>query len=330
MAYTLLIAAAVMWCAFYTVNALEATGVPVLLSYLTMLVAAIAGLYAAESFLQLGLRSEANSGVDPLFGLHRLRGPLFGSSIGGFVLLPALAYAVQQLVGGRQRIRHGVAAAVLFVAIFAMGSRSALLAVGVFVLLSVFALRGRARLAFIAVLAAVGISAALIVFSRASTERIASLEDERRAITYATAGRALLEAPLYANLTGLGYAAYWRWYLPDADGTSAFGWEDYMQSRPAGLVLYHPHSTPLLLVLELGLPGLMTLIVLAGAISRARRQAAAAGGPLLLLNGIAGSGVVAITDLLIFKSPFANLVWWTYLFGAFALCRATRNRPTGV
>src|SRR6202012_1995640 len=60
---------------------------------LTIGLAAASAIYFAESFFSLGLRSaEDTQWTD--FGIQRVKGPLYGSSTGQFILYPALGCSI--------------------------------------------------------------------------------------------------------------------------------------------------------------------------------------------------------------------------------------------
>lgn len=317
MAITLVLALSALWVAAL---ALRFEPDPHrLLGRITVAVAAICTVYAGESFLGLGLRSAENTEWTD-FGIQRLRGPLFGSSNGPFLVLPALGYALHGLLERRTMFRLCVAL-ILFVSMLAMGSRSGLLSLGVFVLVSAVAIRSmRARAAFVAGTAVLGLVAGWTVFARATTERLASFEDELRATTHRSAISTVRDADLVVQLTGHGYGALWPWYVLDTTQEGARGAGDYLQHIPGGSTLYHPHSTVLLLGAELGVPGLMFFAALLWALFRALlRERRKLGGALVALAAVLASTATFGTDLLLFKSPLVNLVWWIYALGLLRL-----------
>jgi O-antigen ligase len=145
------------------------------------------------------------------------------------------------------------------------------------------------------------------------------MEEELRVMTTSTGIKAIAQASFPDKILGLGYASYWRWYLVDERGEGSYGFDGFLQNRPAGVTLYHPHSTPLLLTVELGLPGFVAGLALVWAIWRARKGGARKKMPTIVFAGLAGSAVTGLTDLIIFKAPILSLVWWCYVFGAIAL-----------
>jgi hypothetical protein len=317
MAWTLVPAAAAMWGGYLIVR-FQRSSLQHFLSSLTIFMSFIAFVYSAQSFFNLGLRTDATAMPDIGFGIGRVSGPLFGHSYGGALLIPALAFALQERVAGRQRLRNSAVAAVLLVACIGTGSRAAL--AGLFILVGLSARMlptTKQRLAFGGTVLVITVMVGL-VFSRVSTDRFRSLEDDARTVTYQTSLAAVAGATPFEKVRGQGYASYWRWYLPDARGEGSNRSANYIEQRPAGRTLYHPHSTPLLLVVELGLPGLLAAAWLFFVVWRAGTRAARLGLPVVLFAGLAGSAVSLVTDLLIFKAPVPSLVWWTYLFGAIA------------
>jgi O-antigen ligase len=319
MAMTLVLAAAALWSAYLVVR-LQRQELHRFMSNLTTIIAGIAAIYSAQSFLGLGLRSEEGIYLDPLFGIDRVHGPLFAASLGGPILIPALAFALQEFIAGRSRPRNGLAVAVLLAASLGTGSRATVLGLGVMLVLGAFSLRTtRQRAAFGLIVLIVGGLAGGFVFSRVSTERLVNLQEEQREMTIRTGIRAVAQASIPDKVLGLGYASYWRWYLVDARGEGVYGFDAFFENRPAGVTLYHPHSTPLLLTVELGVPGLAAGLALIWALWRARTNGARNNMPTIAFAGIAGSAVNIVTDLVIFKAPFLNLVWWTYVFAAIAL-----------
>ncbi len=319
MAWTLLLSAACLWTGYLVVRFQEEE-LHRFMSSLTSFVAAIAAIYSAQSFLDLGFRSASNAAPDPLFGIDRVRGPLFGASTGGVVLIPAIAFALQEVIAGRSRRRNGLVLAVLLAACFGTGSRAALLGLGVLVAISAFSLRStrQRRVLGVATLMIGGL-AGWLFFSTLSSERLLTLDDAERAMTIQTGANAIAQAGIGENILGLGYGSYWRWYLVDAKGEGSASFTEFVVVRPAGVTLYHPHSTLLLLLVELGIPGLAAGLWLTWAIWRSRKSSVQKNMPTIMFAGLAGSAVTFATDLLIFKAPGQSLIWWTYVLGAMAL-----------
>lgn len=293
---------------------------------LTVALALVSAIYFAESFFSLGLRSAENTAWTD-FGIQRLRGPLYGSTIGQFILFPALGQSVDQLVN--QRKRKGLSALmVLFfcMCIFALGSRSVVFGFAVFAIVAVSKLRTKGKIIFLTIAPVVVLLAGGFVFSRASSDRMVSMTDLGRAMTYETAFTMIKMVEPVEKIFGSGYGGRWPWYLVDVTPGALEG-ELYFNDTPYGSTLYHPHSTVLLVAVELGIVG-----VLFGAAvfwwffrfvnSNLRR------GVLPFLNiGLVASLIICCLDLLIFKAPQVNTVWWIYACGAAAMT-GTRNKKS--
>lgn len=327
MTHTLVTAAAALTFGYAHVAALPAVEVRPFLRRVTFFMAAVGLLYTAESFLALGLRSsETKAWTD--FGIQRVRGPLFGSSTGPFLLLPFLAFALQELVSGaRQRLFKLLVAVSLLVTYFSLGSRAGLLALAFFFLLLIAVTRSpRQKFYAVTLLSVVTLLAGLLVFSVATPERLLSLEDSARTTTYEAAARMALDRTAAENLAGSGYGSQWAWYLPDVEDGGANNNGRFFQDTRYGVVLYHPHSTFLLLLVELGLPGVLLALTLAAALVGLLMRARRGSRLQIFACGIASSGLFMGFDLFLFKGPAISALWWTLLFGAMALTKSAAPR----
>jgi O-antigen ligase len=320
MAYTVVVSASAAAIGYAIAKTANAPTVERLLAVLTLALAGLTALYSAESMFDLGLRSAADKNWTD-FGIQRVRGPLFGSSTGGFVLLPALAFALEQLLrAARARPIWGAASLSLLVGLFGLGSRSALLALALFVLLTTLLLKSAwSRLVLSLLVLVLAGSAGAFVFSRATLERLVTAEDPARQATHEGAARIVSERDALEQLVGSGYGRYWPWYLTDVETPNLFESGAIMQSTPMGEMLYHPHSTVLLLGVEMGAIGTAFLLVLLLACVSAVRRARRAGAWIILWNGLLGSLLLMEFDLLVFKNAAVNACWWVYAFGAMRL-----------
>lgn len=287
---------------------------------LTIALALISLIYFAESFFSLGLRSAENTSWTD-FGIQRLRGPLYNSTVGQFILFPALGYSVDRLTSQRGRkLITGLIVLLLCACIFALGSRSVVLGLAAFVVVAITKLRAKAKIVFIAVAPVVIIIAGSFVFSRADSERMIDMTDITRAATYNTAVTMIKTAELTTQIFGAGYGGRWSWYRTDTT-PGALETELQFHDTPYGFTLYHPHSTPLLIAVELGVIGLFIgsalLLWLFRVVSFNLRNNAF---PFLNI-GLVASMLIFCLDLLIFKSPQVNAVWWVYTCGAAAMTR---------
>jgi O-antigen ligase len=325
MLYTLLLTFSVFLLGYNLIAKMSSEYVRPFLWRLTVYLAILGLLYSAESFLSLGLRSVAFSSGD--FGIERVRGPLFGSSTGHFILIPALAFAVQEMVLDRVRRFYKLAVVIaLMITILSLGSRGALLILCVFFVLVILFTKDRKRSLFlVGAMTIIAAIATLLVFSRANPERLTSLEDKARSDTYLTAFEIVKNRSEYLNIFGSGYGSYWSWYLPDVEDENAVF---HLVETPYGDMLYHPHSTFLLLMVELGVPGLLYLFniisIFVGLLFQNLR-----GRPYPILNcGITASIFSIFFDFFIFKNSLVNFIWWIFFIGALALPTTQADRAS--
>jgi O-antigen ligase len=326
MAWTIVLAAAAAVLGNSVTRNTDPEDISRRLWWLTVAIGGASALYFMESFFSLGLRS-AEDTLWTDFGIQRIRGPLYGASVGQFILLPALGSALDGMAARRgNRIAGAALVLILCMCILGLGSRSALAGLAVFAL-AILA-RARAKTKFIFALTAPFIFAIalFVVFSRANTERLLSWEDSARQSTYQTA-LAMFEAASPAlQIFGTGYGARWPWYLTDVTPGALNTGGLYMRSTPYGITAYHPHSTVLLIGVELGMVGLMlaamTLLWLARTVNfNIRRRTC----PFLSI-GLLASLVTSCVDLTFFKGGQLSTVWWVYACGSASLMRMNPAR----
>ncbi|MDX2178249.1 MAG: O-antigen ligase family protein [Bryobacteraceae bacterium] len=293
---------------------------------LSAFLALVSVVYAAESILSLGLRSELGQNTLLDFGIERVRGPLFGSSTGYLVLLPALAFAIQHVIDVKSRRAAGLGMVLaLLVTMLGLGSRAALVLLSIYLVLLSFLIKS-ARKRLLAVLLTVVFTAAAagLVFSQANTDRLQNFEDDSRRATHVTAARAVEEQPLSTTLRGAGYGAIWNWYLTDSRNGERLATGDNIIRTPFGPSLYHSHSTFLEMAMELGAVGAVAFATMSfgflSLVARCWRR-----GVLQAFScGLAATGLGLLFDLFLFKNTTVNLIWWLY---AIAMSMLARYEP---
>jgi hypothetical protein len=312
MGYTLLMSSAACHLACRLVVGRTPENVERFLSQCVLVLAGLSAVYFAESYFDLGLRSEAGLAFDYAFndfGIERLRGPLYGAAHGHIVLLPALGFAVDRVTmrTDRAKLLWGGVSFVLALSILALGSRAALVCLLAFVFLAVLGARRLGRsLAIGAVFLATLVGGSLFLFQRATGERLTDLQDTAREDTYRSAWERIQRAGWRTAIVGAGYGAVWPWYEIDVSPFTT----GLLVETEDGLALYHPHSLPLLLIVELGIPGVAFFLLLLGVLGqdllRARRRdtwsALAAGNAASVLG-------LAATEILLKYWPF-SVLWW--------------------
>lgn len=319
MIYTLITAASAVVLGYALVSRRTAEETEAFLWRLAMYLAWVGLVYFSESFFDLGLRtSQAADAGD--FGISRTCGPMFASSTGYFILLPALAVAIHHVVE-----RHGgrlvgvVAALILAVALLGLGSRAGLLCLGIFVVgITLTISSPRQKLLVMGCVVVTMLMAGSLVFSRARSDRLMTLEDASRATTYMTAWDFVQSRPLDVAITGPGYGSWWPWYLAEVDDTEGImaGQQNW---TPYGPVLYHPHSTVLLLVVELGAVGILLIFIMWRAFGRTMLEIRGSGRIPILATGVVASGFSMFFDLYLFRSPIPSALWWIFVFGLFRI-----------
>jgi O-antigen ligase len=320
MLYTLLVAASAFLFGYNVINKRSPEAIHQFLWSFTVYIAAISLLYSATSFLSLGLGGEGDDTASE-FGLKRVKGPLYEASTGYFLIVPALAFALQEFLKSSKNrlLKTGVIFSCVLT-LFGMGSRAGLLIFFLFFMLVILFLKNKKQaMISLALMIFITTLAGLLFFSKAKTDRLQSLEDDTRSNTYSASFQLIQHRDDSINFFGSGYGSYWPWYIPDVEGARKTNqyfdlvWNIYAQ------ILYHPHSTFLLLIVELGIPGLFYFLFLWVILARLL-LGNLWGAPFPIFNcGMFASGVSLFFDFFIFKGPQLNSMWWIYFFGALAL-----------
>ena len=330
MLYTLMGTASAFLLGYSLIANRSAESVRSFLWWVTVCLAGIGLLYSAESFFSLGLRSEL--GKEPWhlndFGIQRVRGPLFTASKGYFILIPALAFCIQETIQNRTGRLFKLAVVLsLLITTIALGSRAGLIILGLFFLSLIVFLKGRQRVFVILMVIIVTIIAGTLVFSKARTDRLQSLEDDARAETHRAAWGIITHRSIIANILGSGYGSYWNWYLKEGR-TILYDWQvvDRRIRTPFGRMLHHPHSVLLLLAVEVGVVGLLYFLALWTVLARIFLHNLRGGSFSIFTSGVVASGFSMFFDLFFFKPSQLqfNALWWIFLFGALALINDAR------
>jgi hypothetical protein len=285
-------------------------------------------LYSAETFLSLGLRSELGQFYNTFgFGIDRVHGPLFASSRGQIILLPALAFAFQEFLAGRRRRWMLLQILALTVTLLGLGSRAAILLLAAFI--TAVAILARRRMVSVLALLTISVIGGTLVFYKASADRLQSFQDSRRLQTHLTSWDIVRTRDWSANLAGSGYGSIWPWYMEDALLGDLIARGHDLRQLDYGTVLFEPHSLPLILVVELGAFGTLFLLkfgrdILALVIDGVHNSSEA-----VLAAGVAISSASCLGETLIFKDAKVSAIWLIFLFAAMRLtCRGHRVAQT--
>lgn len=293
------------------------------LNRLVLFVAIVSLIYTAESVLGLGLRSEAGVNFTSDFGIQRVRGPLYGSSTGYLLLLPAIGWSIGSFfVSAAGKSYSAFTTVTLLSAYLGLGSRAGLILLVLFMGSILMLLKQLKRSEGTALLfAGLCIAAGFLIYVQADTQRLTQFEDTHRRLTHETAANIVSSEPLPAILAGQGYGSIWPWYRRDTLRAELVAIGDNTVSTGFGPSLYHSHSTLLELAIEFGLPGVCWLAYALYCTGRL----------LFRLDGGIGWRVFALSllvsfcalgfDLFLFKEVRVNSVWWLFAVAAFQLPR---------
>lgn len=290
----------------YFITILQGRRTDSLLNMMALFLVVTTALYSLETLFNIGIRSVEGRG-DFGFGLARLRGPLYGSAYGHFLLLPALGF----LMDRPKRLWQVAGIVVLTMAMFLLGSRSALLCFALFLGPTCWLTREwkNRLLCLVGILGGLG---TIVVY--ADADRLTSFSDGAREVTRDTAWNAVVENG-WSAVFGAGYGAIWPSFGPSGQNASAG--QTFLHTE-FGDTLYHPHSIVNLMVAEFGLPGVAylcgLLILILRMASRARH-----GHYRFLVLGIVSSLPAGLTDLVLFAAWDFSVLWWIFFFGALVL-----------
>jgi O-antigen ligase len=336
MVYTLIVAASVFALSFLAIAKMPGDSIRKFLWRLTVFLAFTGLIYTMMSFtaFEMGdVGASANADLEAQgFGIARVKGPLYIADNGHFALIPALAFAIQELISNpRQKLLKIAVLFTLMMTLLGLGSRAAILILFLFFLMLLLFLKNKKQaIAAIVLLVTIVSIAGWVVFSRADASRLQSIEDTSRSETHATALQIVTNRDFELNIIGSGYGSYWpSWYLYDSTGDDL---RDlglfYTLVYPYGHVIYHPHSTFLIFFVELGLVGWLYFIylwiVLIGLLVSNLR-----GTALPVFNcGMAASGLSMFFEFFIFKNYQVTVVWLLFFFGALSFKSEKSSQKT--
>lgn len=295
------------------------------LNRLTFFLALLSLLYTCESFFNLGLRSEEGSSIGESFGIQRVRGPLYGSSTGYFLLLPAFGWALYSFFSLRgKQFLAAFAAICLMTALLGLGSRAALILIAVYAVLLALLMKSlKNKVLTLFALALLCGTAGAFIYGRADTQRLQSMEDTLRSRTHETAFRILESEGLGGLILGQGYGEVWNWYRRDFLHTASIAQGNDLIQTPFGLSLYHCHSTFLESVVEFGLVGICWLFALFRCIWGLASAPVTESAWRFFTCALAVSLISLGFDLFFFKEARVSAIWWLYSMGAIVIWRRT-------
>jgi hypothetical protein len=314
MAYTIVCSFFSVLLGYMVVVKCPKTELPGFLNRIVIFITVISAIYCLESYLILGLRSF--EGIELVeFGIDRVHGPLYGSSTGQFILLPAFALALGNVIDSKRNLTVWVCiSSVLIITLFSLGSRASVVCLCLFFLLSGLLVR---KILFVILSICIICSSLLLVMQSAQVDRLFLLEDQARYINHMTSYE-IVRSSMPFFLLGHGYGSYWPWYLPDVQDGGARVTGRYVSETQFGYLLYHPHSVVLMLIVELGVVGLLFLIYLMYVQFKIVFHAKLTPKMLLFAAGIVSSSAAFLLDFYLFKNWSISLLWWIFLFSTIA------------
>jgi O-antigen ligase len=328
MGYTMAITVLAFFAAYFIVASRSNVDVLRLVNRMVWFVAFTGVVYFCESYFEIGLRSsEGRDSASFAFEIQRVHGPLFGAACGYFLLLPAIGAALDRVLSNQKTLVIDLA--VLFalaVSLVGLGSRGAMISIVVF--MSTFVILNRKsnyKVIWLITILFVFAVAVLLVYSKASSEKITTLEDNDREETYKAAFN-LVSSNGLSCFFGTGYGGVWSWYLPDVEDGGALHTRSFFVATKYGVMLYNPHSVMLMLIVEFGAVGFLFFVKLLQL-------------PIFLMikswtnyrspgisSALLACSLAYFLDFPVFKYWSMSLLWWIFALGALRIvCKDNVN-----
>ena len=335
MAYTVILALCLCLLAFTCISLLRNKGnttVKQFLWSLTILLALTGLIYTILTYFSIGIGGirQTENAIANAVGIGRVTGPLFGAANGYFCLIPALTFASQDFfdyphVNPKFKL---LVICLLLLTILATGSRGALLSISLFIVTTsiYFLFRENLKRMFsflivtfliISIFATTAFSISERVAYRITTNASSSSEGFRQRI-HVVALRTVESRDIASNLLGSGYGSIWPWYIPYLPKGSSRG-EFPLTINHHGTMLLDPHSTFLVLAVELGLPGIAYFTFLLITIMKMLINSFKERKLIILNSGIFCVCTAMFFGLFLFKIVFPSMLWWIYCFGSLSL-----------
>lgn len=241
----------------------------------------------------------------------------FSTSMGGaaviyIALLITAAIFIGAAFAGVHRWVSVIGAALSVAAILFSGSRAGLICFAIFVAILVVGQFRRGRIPRVLWWALGGVVAVLSVTMLVVPElrRMLSLDDPVR-VTNLTAAMTAWGESWQTMLFGQGSGRVWPWYTFEA---RYFGGPPLLIDTPWGDVLVHPHSTFLVVLVELGLVGLVVWLAFVVLLVRGLLNAREQGKAVYLVMAAIVAGIPGfLFDTYLFKNLTIAFWWWAVL-----------------
>lgn len=265
-------------------------------------------------------------------GSMRLSPGMGGAAVIYMALLPAFAVLLSCALDGHHRLFSAIGAGLAGVAIVLSGSRAGLLCFALFLgAVLVGQIRRGTLPGWVKVAGAAGgaVLAAVIAFVPEG-RRLLSTTDVLREINVTAAWRAWTQS-WSTVVFGQGSGRVWPWYSFEA---GFFGKMPRLVHTQWGDALPHPHSTVLMVAVELGVVGLVLLACFFGALIWAFVRTRAWGKATFLVVASIVAGLPGLLfDTFLFKNLTIAFWWWAVLisvvgFGSLAHRQPADDQPS--
>lgn len=298
--------------AYSIICQLDTLNVKKFLWQITILLVIVSAVYTVESFFNIGLRSIEGKMIYD-FGIQRVRGPLFGSSYGFFILLPAIGFTLNKATIEKWNMRIVIILITLLITLLGIGSRMGfLLLISYLIIITMKYLFKRNKTISIFIIIILLLISWLTITYKANVERFFKIHDLYRANTYEAALKIYAKADITRKIIGKGYGSIWSWYLPDVTVQSE---EERQKTKIIkdiyGNYLYHPHSLLLPLWIEVGIIGMLFILILFIISYKTHLRLKKLGYELFSLSMLIGS-LGFFTDLFLLKNWGASFIYWLF------------------
>jgi len=315
MAYTMANTVLTFFAAYFIVAGKSNLDVARLVDRLVWFVSIVGVVYFSESYFSIGLRStEGRDAAIGEFGIQRVHGPLFGAACGYFLLLPAIGITLDKICVNMNRFALDLAVLLaLIITLVGMGSRGANIGLGILCVMFLLTCREQGKRVFLIILLFILLAGSmLLVYSKASSEKVSSFEDTPREDNY-KAALSIVSSSGLRCLYGSGYGSVWAWYLPDVEDGGALATKRFYVPTKYGIMLYNPHSILLMLVVELGVIGVVFFVKLIQLPILLLIRSSISGQGTGMASAMLASSVAYVLDFPIFKYWAMALLWWIFV-----------------
>ncbi len=257
---------------------------------------------------------------------ERVSAPFLFSVTAAYVVVPLIAFALQQLFTGRMnKFIYLFCFASLTLTLFGVLSRGAVIVIILFIMLLFFWKKSidKKLIPYLIIILVVSFSVATIVINFPFSQRLAGYETPARDQLYQRSLEIVDESSLIENIRGQGYGGVWPWYNYYRTGG------DNIRPKPGELrtIMCSSHSDLLIMVVELGLLGLIFYLWLYFVIFKTLFLNRKNNHFYIFNCAIAASLLTGIysNPTFVFYSA-AGVMWWIFLLALLKLTYSENNK----